>query len=52
MGLPPALVEKDFWVAWTLKQVFAIDSLRGRVLFKGGTSLSGLFPAIRRADDP
>ena len=48
MGLPPALIEKDFWVAWTLKQVFCIDALRGRVLFKGGTSLSKIFNAIRR----
>ena len=22
VGLPPALIEKDFWVCWTLKHLF------------------------------
>lgn len=48
IGLPPALVEKDFWVCWTLKQLFSIDGLKGKILFKGGTSLSKIFNAIRR----
>ncbi len=48
MGLPAALVEKDFWVCWTLRHVFAIEALRGNILFKGGTSLSKIFHAIRR----
>lgn len=48
IGLPPALVEKDFWVCWTLKQIFSIDDLKGKVLFKGGTSLSKIFNVIRR----
>ena len=38
--LSEAIVEKDFWVCWTLKQLFAIEALRDRLLFKGGTSLS------------
>jgi len=48
VGLPATLVEKDFWVCWTLKHLFRIDALRGNILFKGGTSLSKIFNAIRR----
>jgi hypothetical protein len=48
MGLPPALVEKDFWVCWTLKQLFSIEALRGCLMFKGGTSLSKVFGVINR----
>jgi hypothetical protein len=47
-GLPGALVEKDFWVCWTLGQLFDMPSLRGHIVFKGGTSLSKVFNAIRR----
>ena len=47
-GLSDAIVEKDFWVCWTLKQLFAIDALKDRLLFKGGTSLSKIYHAINR----
>jgi hypothetical protein len=47
-GLPEAIVEKDFWVCWVLKQLFSIEALSGRLLFKGGTSLSKVFHAINR----
>lgn len=47
-GLPEAIVEKDFWVCWVLQQLFSIDALSGRLLFKGGTSLSKIFHAINR----
>jgi hypothetical protein len=47
-GLPEAIIEKDFWVCWVLKQLFSIDALSGRLLFKGGTSLSKIFHAINR----
>jgi hypothetical protein len=46
--LVEAIIEKDFWVCWTLKQLFSIDELTGRLLFKGGTSLSKIFQAINR----
>ncbi|MGD0548803.1 MAG: nucleotidyl transferase AbiEii/AbiGii toxin family protein [Terracidiphilus sp.] len=46
--LSDAIVEKDFWVCWVLKQLFSIDALSGRLLFKGGTSLSKIFHAINR----
>ena len=45
-GLPEAIIEKDFWVCWVLKQLFSIEALSGRLLFKGGTSLSKIFHAI------
>ncbi|MHC4401326.1 MAG: nucleotidyl transferase AbiEii/AbiGii toxin family protein [Planctomycetota bacterium] len=48
VGLPPALIEKDFWVCWTLKQLFCIEALRDNILFKGGTSLSKILNAIHR----
>src|ERR1700682_2106970 len=48
-GLANAIVEKDFWVCWTLKRLF---SLQGEdtpnLVFKGGTSLSKAYGAIRR----
>src|SRR5271167_2502950 len=47
-ALPEAIIEKDFWVCWMLKQLFSIDALSGRLLFKGGTSLSKVFHAINR----
>jgi predicted nucleotidyltransferase component of viral defense system len=46
--LPEAIIEKDFWVCWILKQIFSIEALSGRLLFKGGTSLSKIFHAINR----
>lgn len=47
-GLAEAIVEKDFWVCWVLMQLFSIEQLAGRLLFKGGTSLSKIFHAINR----
>jgi hypothetical protein len=48
MGLPPHIIEKDFWVCWTLRRVFALKCLKGNVLFKGGTSLSKVHKLIER----
>jgi Second Messenger Oligonucleotide or Dinucleotide Synthetase domain len=47
-GVSDAIIEKDFWVCWALKQLFSIEALSGRLLFKGGTSLSKIFHAINR----
>lgn len=47
-SLSEAIIEKDFWVCWVLKQLFSIEALKGRLLFKGGTSLSKIFHAINR----
>ncbi len=46
--LPPAIVEKDFWVCWLLGHIFAVPSLGDHCVFKGGTSLSKVFGAIDR----
>ena len=48
LDIAESLIEKDFWVCWTLKQLFSIDQFAGRLLFKGGTSLSKIFGAINR----
>lgn len=48
MGLQPVIVEKDFWVCWTLKQLFSIPELESWLTFKGGTSLSKCFGLIQR----
>ena len=47
-GMNPAVIEKDFWVCWVLKQLFADSELGGRLVFKGGTSLSKVFGVIDR----
>lgn len=41
-------VEKDFWVCWTLRQLFALPALAGHLTFKGGTSLSKAWGLIDR----
>ena len=48
MGLPPHAIEKDFWVCWTLKRLFSLESLKDHLLFKGGTSLSKAYRLIHR----
>jgi len=40
-------VEKDFWVCWTLKHLFALKHVP-ELRFKGGTSLSKVFRLIDR----
>jgi nucleotidyltransferase AbiEii toxin of type IV toxin-antitoxin system len=48
MGLgAPLIVEKDFWVCWTLLHVFSLEG-QPRIVFKGGTSLSKCYGAIQR----
>jgi hypothetical protein len=47
-GLTAAIIEKDFWVCWTLKRVFALTDPPAGLLFKGGTSLSKVFGVIER----
>ena len=41
------IVEKDFWVCFTLKHLFGLD-FRPTLLLKGGTSLSKAFGLIQR----
>ena len=47
-GLNPAIIEKDFWVCWTLRRVFSVDAPPAGLLFKGGTSLSKVHNGIKR----
>ena len=47
-GMTPAIVEKDFWVCWTLGRLFAHNALSRLLMFKGGTSLSKVFNLIER----
>lgn len=47
-GLTSAIIEKDFWVCWTLKRVFTLPDPPAELLFKGGTSLSKVFGVIER----
>jgi hypothetical protein len=42
------IVEKDFWVCWTLQELFRLPTLGGHLIFKGGTSLSKVFKIIER----
>ncbi len=47
-SISPAIIEKDFWVCWTLKRVFEHPTLSKLLMFKGGTSLSKVFHLIER----
>jgi len=47
-GMSPAVVEKDFWVCWILKQIYSNPQLQSHIVFKGGTSLSKVFGLIER----
>lgn len=47
-GMTAAVVEKDFWVCWTLGRLFAHPDLSRLLMFKGGTSLSKVFHLIER----
>jgi predicted nucleotidyltransferase component of viral defense system len=43
------LIEKDFWVCWSLHRLFSrMADLPASLLFKGGTSLSKVFGAVER----
>lgn len=42
------IIEKDYWVVWTLEQLFSLPDLSSHLTFKGGTSLSKIFGIIER----
>lgn len=46
-GRPIHLLEKDIWVVWTLRELFA-GKYGEHLVFKGGTSLSKAYGVIRR----
>ena len=48
LGFAKAIVEKDFWVCWSLQHLFALPSFGDHMIFKGGTSLSKAYDVIHR----
>jgi len=48
LGLSAQIIEKDFWVCWSLKRLFALDEFRDHLTLKGGTSLSKVYNVIER----
>lgn len=48
MHLQAVSVEKDFWVCWTLRELFTLPAIGDRLTFKGGTSLSKAWQIIQR----
>ena len=44
----PAIIEKNFWVCWTLYRIYEVLQFRPELVFKGGTSLSKAYDAIQR----
>jgi len=46
-GLLPHLLEKDIWVVWSLRHLYA-GPYATHLVFKGGTSLSKAYGVIRR----
>jgi len=48
-GVADTIIEKDFWVCWCLRRLFGLPKgTTATLVFKGGTSLSKGFGAIRR----
>ena len=47
-GIGEVILEKDFWVCWTLRRLFALPGIGEHLIFKGGTSLSKVWKAIAR----
>ncbi len=39
-NIPFEIIEKDYWVVWTLDRLFSISDLTPYLTFKGGTSLA------------
>jgi predicted nucleotidyltransferase component of viral defense system len=48
LGLQAVSVEKDFWVCWTLRELFTLPGIGDSITFKGGTSLSKAWRLIHR----
>ena len=46
-NISPIPIEKDFWVCWILKHLFALED-QPPLIFKGGTSLSKAYGIIER----
>ena len=42
----PGIIEKDFWVCWTLQYLFQASMWKKHMAFKGGTSLSKCYDGL------
>ncbi len=51
LGLDSASIEKDLWVCWTLRELFALPDIGPHLTFKGGTSLSKGWKLIERLSE-
>ena len=47
-GMVAEMIEKDFWVCWTLHHLFELPEAKDHFIFKGGTSLSKVWRVIQR----
>lgn len=47
-NLSAEIIQKDFWVCWTLKHLFGLNGVGEHLTFKGGTSLSKVYGVIKR----
>ena len=48
LKISSVLIEKDFWICWTLQELFSLPGTADNLTFKGGTSLSKCYNAIHR----
>ncbi len=48
LNIPFEIIEKDYWVVWTLERLFSLKKLQSHLTFKGGTSLSKIYGVIDR----
>ena len=48
LGMSAQIIEKDFWVCWSLRRLFSLDEFRNHLTFKGGTTLSKVYRVIER----
>lgn len=47
MAISPQIIEKDYWVVWLLDIIYNLKDIPG-IVFRGGTSLSKVYNAIKR----
>lgn len=47
-GISFEIIEKDYWVVWTLELLFSLPKIKENLTFKGGTSLSKVYRVIER----
>jgi hypothetical protein len=48
LGLAASSIEKDWWVSFTLRELFALPGIGASLTFKGGTSLSKGWQLVQR----